>query len=338
MKDGKESWVEDKDLDVPFVSALLVTRNEQDYVEMAFLSLVEQDYPKDRYEIIVVDGGSTDETLLILKGLKKQYEGQEFSIRILDNPKHILAAGWNMGIQAAKGEYVIRIDAHAKAEPSFLRTSVKTIQQVDAVCVGGKLLTKTWKGNDETISKVLSSPFGVGNSSFRVSDKAGYVDTAVYGLYRKDIFEKVGYFSEKYVRNQDLQLHSRIRKAGGTFYFNPEIRCAYYTRNTTRKMLKQAFQNGRWNMVLMKEDCSGLSMRHLVPFVFVCFLVAIGGGGVFWNPLWGLGLSVIVLHLILGVIFGWKGSARGLELVKMPILFFLLHTAYGAGYLAGLLH
>ena len=321
---------------LPFVSALLVTRNEQDYIEIALTSYIEQTYPKDRYEIIVVDGGSTDKTLDIVRDIKKKYETEAFKISILDNPKHILASGWNIGIKASTGEFVIRIDAHAKAYPDFIEKSVETMSQVDAVCVGGKLITKTIQGNNETISKVLSSPFGVGNSSFRVSDKAGYVDTAVYGLYRKKIFDEVGYFNERYARNQDLQMHSRIRRHGGRFYFNPEIQSEYYARNTTIKMIRQAFGNGKWNMVLLKEDPSGLSIRHLVPFAFVLFLILTTILGIVFRPIWILEVGVLLLYFALGFVFGLKAGATGIEIIEMPGLFFLLHCAYGIGYIAGL--
>jgi len=321
---------------LPFVSALLVTRNEQDYIEIALTSYIEQTYPKDRYEIIVIDGESTDNTLDIVRDIKKKCETEVFKISILNNPKHILASGWNIGIKAAKGEYVIRIDAHAKAFPNFIEKNVETMSQVDAACVGGKLITKTIQGNNETISKVLSSPFGVGNSSFRVSDKAGFVDTAVYGLYRKTIFDEVGFFNEKYARNQDLQMHSRIRKHGGKFFFNPEIQSEYYARNTTKKMVKQAFGNGKWNMVLLKEDRSGLSIRHLVPFAFVLFIILSTILGIVYRPIWIIEAFVLLLYLILGLVFGIKAGAKGMEIIKMPGLFFLLHCAYGIGYIAGL--
>lgn len=322
--------------DLPFISALLVTRNEQDYIELALMSYINQTYPKNKYEIIVIDGGSTDRTIDIINELKKKYETDEFHISIYDNPNRILASGWNIGIQKAKGEYVIRIDAHAKAHEDFFEKSVETMMSVDATCVGGKLVTVTMDGNNETISKVLSSPFGVGNSSFRVSDKPGFMDTAVYGLYKKSIFEEVGFFNEKFVRNQDLQMHSRIRKAGGKFYFNPEIQCEYYARNTTKKMMKQAFGNGTWNMVLLKEDLSGLSIRHLVPFMFVLFLLVC----TLLSPVCGLLLklegAVLALYFILGLVFGIKAGAKKAEIITMPFLFFLLHVSYGVGYFWGI--
>lgn len=320
----------------PFVSALLVTRNEKDYIEVSLMSLINQTYPKDSYEIIVIDGGSTDGTLEVVEKLQDAFNSDDFSIKVIPNPKKILATGWNIGIQAAKGEYVVRIDAHATAETDFIERSVETMLRVDAVCVGGKLTSKSLNGEEDVISYVLSSPFGVGNSSFRVSDVEGYVDTAVYGLYRKGIFDTVGYFDEEMVRNQDIEMHNRIKKAGGKFYFNPAIKCTYYTRNTVKKMLKQAYGNGQWNMVLLKRGSGALSIRHLVPFIFVLSLIGALILG-FVHPLfWWVGGAVILLHLVLGVCFAAKKTNKLKQIMLMPVLFFLLHFAYGLGYIRGL--
>jgi GT2 family glycosyltransferase len=190
----------------------------------------------------------------------------------LKNQKKILAAGWNIGIKAAKGKYIIRIDAHATADRTFIRLNVETIMKVDAVCVGGKLITKANTETGEMIKDVLSSSFGVGNSSFRVSNKASYTDTVVYGLYDKRIFDKVGYFDENLSRNQDIELHSRIKRAGGKFYFEPKIESTYYSRDSVKKMIEQAYGNGFWNVIIFKKNNAKLSLRHMVPFcaVFNC--------------------------------------------------------------------
>ena len=321
---------------LPFVSALLVTRNEKDYIRLSLKSLIEQTYPKDKYEIIVIDGGSTDGTLDVIKELQDTYNLDSFSIKVIPNSKKILATGWNIGIQSAKGEYVVRIDAHATAEKDFIEKSVETMMRVDAVCVGGKLTSKSLNGEENAISYVLSSPFGVGNSSFRVSEDEGYADTAVYGLYKKVIFEKAGYFDEKMVRNQDIEMHSRIKKAGGMFYFNPEIKSTYYTRNTVKKMLKQAYGNGQWNMVLLKKGSGALSIRHLVPFFFVLGLIGSIILGFIHPIFWIIGIVVIILHLGLGIYFACKKTKTLSQVLTMPFLFISLHFAYGLGYIRGL--
>lgn len=320
-----------------FVSALLVTRNEQDYIEKSLLSLIHQTYPKDKYEIIIIDGESTDNTVGIVERLIKEYKRDSFDIRLISNPKHILSAGWNLGIKAAKGEYVVRIDAHAEAPEDFIEKGVQTIESIkDVVCVGGKLITKSINNDGDIVSKVLSSPFGVGNSSFRVSDKPSYTDTAVYGLYKKEVFNQVGYFNEQYVRNQDIELHSRIRAAGGKFYFNPDICCTYFSRSSVKKMLGQAFGNGKWNMVLLKNQNSALRFRHMVPFAFVLFLFSTIILGFINVWFWIASLSVLTLHLLIGTIAAIKKTSKVMEVLEMPFLFLGLHFSYGMGYLSGL--
>ena len=322
--------------ELPYVSALIVMRNERNYIKPSLMSFVNQTYPKDRYEIVVVDGCSDDGTVDIVNGIIREFSTDSFHIRLVDNPKRILASGWNIGIKAAKGEYVTRIDAHAEAAPDFIEKSVNTMLSVNAACVGGKLDSIPVEGDDLLVSKVLSSSFGVGNSSFRVSDTAGYADTAVYGLYKKSVFEEAGYFDEKMVRNQDIDLHSRIKKAGYKFYFNPEIHSVYHTRSSVKKMVKQAYGNGKWNMVLVKKGSSALSLRHLVPFFFVTYLALSIVGGFFYWPIWALCGCVLVLYVILGFLAGVKKVSSFKERLKMPFLFFLLHSSYGVGYYAGI--
>lgn len=318
----------------PYITALLVTYNEEQYIEKSLLSLINQTYPHNRYEIIIIDGMSADTTIHKVNLIAQRYK--DYEIRILTNEKKILASGWNIGIRAAKGDYVVRIDAHAEAKKNFIEKSVETMLSVpDAVCVGGKLKTISLPNSNDIVSKVLSSPFGVGNSSFRVSDRAGYADTAVYGLYKKQIFDEVGYFNEKFVRNQDIEFHSRIKKYGGKFYFNPEIESVYYARNTVKKMLKQAFGNGKWNMILLKDHSSALSLRHMIPFAFVIYLICSTVGGFICSWLWIAELLVILLHFICGLIAALKKSNGIREVIQMPFLFMMLHISYGLGYVAG---
>lgn len=323
---------------VPFISVLLVTYNESQYIRLSLGSLLCQDYPHNSFEIIVIDGRSTDDTLNQAKNLVAEYKeaGSKVKVYFIDNPKKILAAGWNKGIASAKGEYVVRIDAHAVVQPNFLRLNVKTILRVDAVCVGGKLVTKANSETGEIIKDVLSSSFGVGNSSFRVLNKAGYVDTAVYGLYRIDLFEKIGYFDEMLVRNQDVELHSRIKRIGGKFYFNPDICSVYYSRDTAKKMLKQAYGNGYWNLIIWKKNGAKLSIRHMIPFCFFLVLAVTALAGIVWRMIWMFGVIVLVLYFMLATFASLSKTKRIGRFLKMLFLFFALHLAYGLGSIIGL--
>lgn len=331
-----------KDMNImPYISVLIVCRNEEEYIRYSLQSVLDQDYPDNRYEILIIDGKSDDGTVKTAKQVADEYElehGKGPDIHFLYNEKKILATGWNLGIRHSRGKYVFRIDAHSEIPSDYISKCVATIMIHKAACVGGKIESKSKQQEDTVIAKVLSSPFGVGNSSFRVSDTEGYVDTAVYGLYDRRIFDKVGYFDESLIRNQDIEFHARIRNAGGKFFFNPEIKSIYYTRNTVKKMLRQAFQNGKWNPIVLKKTKGSLSIRHLVPFIFVVFILVFTILGFLRKSFWYLELVVLGIHLCLGFVFARKKTNDPKELIKMPFLFIALHIAYGTGFLIGLFH
>ena len=321
------------------VTAMIVVRNEEKYIKISLKSLLEQDFPEDKYEIIIIDGNSTDNTLKNIQNILKQYK-RKVKVTILENEKKLLAPGWNIGIQNAKGIYVTRIDAHAKASKDFLNKSLETIESLpeDVACVGGRLTSVSLEKEDKTISKVLSSPFGIGNSKFRYADKPQYTDTVAFGMYKKEVFEKVGYFDETLERNQDNNMHNRIRKAGFKFYFNPEIKSEYYVRNNLKKMLKQGFSNGKWNIIVFKQDRGALSLRHLVPLFFVLSIIVMTILSFVNKIFFYIFLAEIVLYLFLGLIFAIKKTKNIFETLKMILYFFLLHISYGTGSLISIFY
>lgn len=316
------------------VTAMIVVRNEENHIKISLKSLLEQDFPEDKYEIIIIDGESTDNTIKNIQEILKQYNGK-VKVTILKNEKKLLAPGWNIGIRNAKGKYVTRIDAHARASKEFLKTSLETIQNLpeDVVCVGGRLTSVSLEKEDKTISKVLSSPFGIGNSKFRYADKPQYTDTVAFGMYKKEVFEKVGFFDESLERNQDNNMHNRIRKAGFKFYFNPKIKSEYYVRNNLKKMMKQGFLNGKWNIIVFRQDKSSLSLRHLVPLFFVLSIIVMTILSFINKVFFYILLVEISLYLILGLIFAIKKTKNIFEIIKMILYYFLLHISYGTGSL-----
>ncbi len=326
-------------MDQILVTAMIVVRNEEKYIKTSFESLLHQDFQEDKYEILIIDGESTDNTMKIVNSIIEKYNGKT-PIRLFKNEKKLLAAGWNLGIKEARGKYVVRIDAHAKASKDFLKKNLETIKTLpeDVACVGGKLTSISLDEGDKTIGKVLSSPFGIGNSKFRYSDKAQYTDTVAFGMYKKNVFEIVGEFDEELERNQDNNMHNRIRKAGYKFYFNPEIKSNYYVRNSLKKMLKQGFLNGKWNIIVFRQDKNSLSIRHIIPLIFVCSIIALSLLSLI-NIVFAYVLACeLILYFILGLIFATKKTKNIIEILKMQVYFLLLHLSYGTGSLISIFH
>ncbi|PYG87790.1 GT2 family glycosyltransferase [Ruminiclostridium sufflavum DSM 19573] len=333
--------------ELPFITAMIVVRNEEKYIEACFRSLLEQSYPEDRYEVLIIDGLSTDNTLKAAREAEEKYSGRKnnpgeaeakVQVRYFDNPKKILASGWNIGIKEAMGDYVIRIDAHAFADRDLILKSAETMLDIgDAVCVGGSMKTKGLTNKGKLIANVLSSPFGVGNSKFRYSQEPQYVDTVAFGLYKKEVFAEAGYFDETMDRGEDNDMHGRIKKTGGKFYLNPEIKSTYHPRETIKSMMKQGYGNGEWNIITFQKEPGSLSARHLIPLLFVMGILGCAVLGLLNPVFWFILLSVIMLHMILGIAFARKKTDKIRNMLRMWVLFLLLHLAYGTGSFASML-
>lgn len=181
----------------------------------------------------------------------------------------------NIGIKSARGNVIIIMGAHSEYPPHFISTAVTYLEKTYADVVGGSV--NTLPGADsiiaEAISLATSHPFGVGNSKFRTSKKEGYVDTVPFGAYRREVFNKVGFFNEELERNQDNELSNRVIKAGGKIYFTPKLTANYYNQSTLAGLLRQAFKTGMWNAITVLISYDALKLRHFTPFVFVTVLI-----------------------------------------------------------------
>src|SRR5690554_5374514 len=318
------------------VSFLLVVRNEEKYIEQCLNSIVNQSFPKNHFEIIIVDNDSNDRTNEIIN--KIILENSDVNIKYIVNVGNTnLATGWNIAIKESNGIYVVRIDGHAYVPRDFLQKNIDTFKNMkDAVCVGGKITTLS-KNNNKVIISVLTSPFGIGNSKFRYSSISGYVDTVPFGMYKKEIFDKVGYFNEGFDRAQDIEMHKRIRKAGGKFYFNPEIESFYYSKESLKKLLKMGFINGKWTMYNLLLDKKAVSVRHFVPFIFVLGLIIGGVFSIIFPYFIYLYMFSVFTYFILATLFSILKSKNPITIIKITITFFLLHLMYGLGSIYGIM-
>lgn len=328
---------EEKLNSVGMVSVLVVARNEQNHVAKCLQSLLEQDVPESSYEIIVVDGMSTDHTRERIGEVMRAYPKR--TVRIINNPQKNLSSGWNLGIRAAKGEYVVRPDAHAELPSCFLRDNIRVMcEHPEAAAVGGMVETVGRGFVGETIAAALSSRFGVGGACFRVGGNAGYADTAAYGLYRRQVLIDVGGFDPAIGRNQDVACHGRMRKAGHRFYFDPTIRSRYYCRSSIGRLAKQMFGNGRWLPLLVKHDIGKVfGLRYFVPMLFVLSLLLLGVGAL-WTAWAGVGLVAVLSVYMLGAIGAALRQRISLaQMAMFPVITLTMHVSYGVGWIAGLL-
>mgnify|MGYP001571963277 CR=1 FL=1 len=318
-------------LEAMLVSVIVVARNEEKYIIDCIKTIEEQFEKDDQWELIIVDGLSDDRT----KELASEYlKNVSYNYRILENKNRTLASGWNIGIKNAKGKYIIRPDAHGGLQQNYIKYGLDVLQnKKDVTAVGGILETKAKGVLGGVIKEALSSRVGVGNSSFRTAVTSGYYDTVVFALYRKEIFDQVGYFNEKLVRHQDNEMHRRIKNAGGKFYLDVRMKADYYCRDTVPKLLKQMFDIGKYLPDVMIRG--GLSLRHFAPFVFYTIIIATIFLGVFANEFIFCGIGLFLVYFIIIIInsFSIINPFLLLNILIIP----LMHFCYALGTFVGLM-
>jgi glycosyltransferase involved in cell wall biosynthesis len=320
----------------PFVSVIMPVYNEASFIRRSLGSLLEQTFPKERMEIIVADGMSSDDTREIIEKIKRE---TEIPITIVDNPKKIAPSGLNCAISRAKGDIIIRVDGHCEVEPDYVENCVALLRSGKAEGVGGPIETIGEGLRAKAVAMAMSSPFGVGGSAFRtIDDREIYTDTVAFPGYTREILEKAGSFNEELVRNQDDEYNYRIRKMGGRILLSPKIRSRYYSRSTFKSLWRQYFQYGYWKVRVMQMHPRQMSLRQFVPLAFVVSLI-------FMTILalvstigkWGL-LALILSYLTANIAASVLTAGKNLAAAPLISLSFaILHLSYGLGFLSGLI-
>jgi len=320
-----------------YISIIIPTLNEERYIQNCLDSILDSDYDRNRMEILVVDGMSSDKTREIVQSYIQKYN----FIKLIDNAKKIVPIAMNIGIKQALGEYIIRLDAHASYPKDYFSKLIKWHKKLDADNVGAVIKTKvknnTPKAN--SIAKVLSCKFGVGNSDFRVGvDEPKEVDTVPFGCYKKGVFKKYGYYDEWLERNQDIELNKRILSGGGKIYLVPDVTCTYYARETLKDLAKNNYANGRWNILTAYYTGSlrSLSLRHFIPLFFVLSLLLSPLFSLAEPRLLWLGVLSLFSYLSLVIIVSLKLRDKQTTIWDLVTTFLILHLSYGMGSLVGM--
>jgi len=334
------------------VSIIIPCWNEQHHIASTLRSIFNQDYPAQLIEIIIVDGGSTDNTLNIIHSIQRSRT--DTRIRIVDNPYRTTAYALNIGIAVARGEIIFTFGAHTRYSPNYISGAIKILNQSGADAVGSIAVTlpSAPTAVARTIARILSSPFGVGNSLMRIRGRkksSGPIntpapvtaDTASCPGYRRTVFDKIGKFNTALVRNQDIEFHLRLRRAGGKVLLSPEIKTYYYARATFAQLFKNNLENGYWVIKSIRYAALPFAPRHLVPAIFVSTFLLTALTAPF------LSLARILFVLTIGLYLLADISASLLSFVTSPstLIYFplylitypILHTSYGLGSLWALL-
>lgn len=325
---------------LPFVSLVMPIRNEAAFIERSLRAMLAQDYPPDRLEVLIVDGISTDGTREVIARTIAAYS--DIPVTVLDNPGRIVPVAMNVGIRAAKGDVIIRVDARCFIESNYVTQCVHYLHKTGAWNVGGR---QQAEGQGDLISQSIAlattSPFGIGGSKFHYSNKAQYVDTVYLGAYPRWVLDRVGLYDESLVRNQDYELNYRVRAAGGKIYFTPAIRSVYCGRTTLPRLWKQYFQYGYWKVRVLRKHMGSAKVRHLVAPIFVLNLLISIALGIWLSEFLLLGLGITLTYVLAATIASLlailKTKTNWWCVFLLPFVFASMHISWGCGFLLSLL-
>lgn len=312
------------------ITVIIPVYNEERYIEGCLSSLSHQTFPVDQIECLLIDGKSTDKTLL----LAEKYRDLIPRLKIIVNDERKTPCALNLGIQKASGKYILRLDAHAIFPSEYIEKCVFYLENTDADNVGGFAITNGKGYVGTAIAKMLSSRFGVGSSEFRIQGVSGYVDTVPFGAFRREIFDKVGLFDTELLRSEDNDINARIRAVGGKIYLADDINFTYYCRNTVKEVLIMALKNGNALFRTLCRNPRAMSIRHFIPFAFLLSLLFLPWLSHSSDMCKFLLTCEIGIYCFLDLYFSCK------EIKYLPVLLWLypfFHISYGMGSLLGLL-
>jgi len=325
-------------LNLPWVSIIIPCRNEEKFIGKCLNSIINNDYSKESLEILVIDGMSEDKTKEIVEKYTKQY----LYIKILENPNKFTPFGLNIGVKNARGDIIIRMDAHSTYEKDYISKCIKYLNQYNADNVGGiwKIMPRTHTLINKAIVFASSSIFGAGDAYYRRGYSRGpkWVDTVFGGCYKKEVFEKIGLFNENLIRSQDMEFNLRLKRAGGKILLVPDIISYYYPKSNLKDFFRHNFSDGIWTTYPLKFGIRIFSWRHLVPLFFVSSLIlSLFFSFFFWQARLFFDLifgSYVFLSLFFSVKISFKKGFQYLFL--MPIVFATRHFGYGLGSIWGI--
>ena len=314
----------------PFVSVIIPTYNEEKYIRKCLEAWVNQDYPKDRYEILIFDGMSTDRTVEIVREIQRK---NPKLIKLFKNEKRRQVFAFNEGIKKAKGDFFVIFGAHAYPKRDFLKRSVKVFlearkEEPKLAGVGGKIVKLHENGLARIVALIYSSPLS-GASSFHYRKERHFAKTVAFALYDKEIAIRAGGFDEDMIVGDDFEFNLRLNKLGYKLLFDPTIVSYYFTRCELRKFLIQTFNYGAVKGVSIRKGYFS-PLWLLIPLLIGCeaFLF-------FYKPL--IWLFILYFAILVGEgVRLWKETKRADSLL-LPFAMWLFHNLIALGFIAGLI-
>lgn len=325
---------------MPLVTIIVPCYNEELTVHLLLDAIYSQTFPKTAMEVVIADGMSADRTRERVIAFQQQHP--DLNVCLVDNPQRSIPAALNRAIQAAHGEFIIRLDAHSMPHPDYVERCVAALRAGKGDNVGG--IWEIRPGGPGWLSRGIaaaaSHPFGVGDAHYRHAEKAQAVDTVPFGAYHRSLVERIGSYNEQLLTNEDYEFNARVRQSGGVVWLDPAIRSAYFARPHLTALLRQYARYGFWKARMLRRNPSTLRWRQALPPSFVLSLLALTLFSI-WIPLfrWLLAAEVLI-YLIVLLVAGVQTAFSKKDfsmILSVPVAIAAMHLAWGGAFLWSLI-
>jgi len=324
----------------PIISIIVPCYNEQATIRGLLDAILAQTYPLEHLEVVISDGQSTDGTRDLISVFQKDHP--ELSVQVVDNTLRSIPSSLNRAIEAARGEIIIRLDAHSMPYPDYVARCAQALDEGRGANVGGAWEVRpgaaTWMA--EAIAVAASHPLGVGDALYRLAPQAGAVDTVPFGAFRRSLIDSIGNFDETLLSNEDYEFNTRVRQSGGTVWLDPAIRSVYFARSTLDALVRQYARYGFWKWRMLRRYPMTLRWRQALPPMFVSSLIGLSILGIWFGLFRFLLAAEILTYLSVLSLAGLRAAQKRqkpLLVIGLPLAITSMHLSWGSGFLWSML-
>ena len=328
---------------VPFITVIMPVRNEARFIRSTLEQVVDQDYPRDRFEILVADGQSDDGTQAVVQSVAASNP----NVLLVENPARRSGAGRNLGFRLGRGEVFLVIDGHCHVPGrDHLRHVAQCLRRSGADCLGRPqhLDPPGISGFQKSVALARASWLGHGGGSLIYRAFEGFASPVSNGaVYTRRVIDRVGYVDEAFDACEDVEFNWRVEREGLKSYTSPCLMVYYYPRESLKALWIQMARYGRGRIRFGRKHPASLGLRTVVPAGVVLMLTllaallvlgALAGGQ---SPVLSgaaFPLGALSGGYVFAVCFesarisrknGWEHFAR------LPLIFLTIHIGLGAG-------
>lgn len=316
------------------VTVIVPVLNEENYIEELLTSIEQQSYPFSKFEVFIIDGCSTDNTIKKINAFIPQ---SQLNISLFENLKQSQASAMNIGIRHSNAKYIIRLDAHANYQSNYIEAAVNLLEETGVDNVGFYIESSGKNQFAKRVARIQSSKFGVGNSNFRTENTSTVeADTVPFGAFKRETLIELEGFDERFLCNEDNDINNRIIKKGGKILLSDRSGATYYARDNLSSLVKMSLRNGKWNIISLYYNSTAMRLRHFVPLLFtssILFCLTLS----FIHVLFRYMLLAEMLLYVTCALYYSKSIAKSIpDFFQTVFLFFVFHFSYGLGSLIGI--